>query len=120
MKKDILTEKSFAFAVKVLHLTEALREKKEYIVSAQIGKSGTSIGANIRESKFAQGKKDFVSKLEIASKEASETCYWLELLLAAGYISKPTFDDLYNDCNELLAILSASCCTAKENIKNNT
>ena len=117
MKKDILTEKSFTFAVKILRLTETLRANKEYIVSSQIGKSGTSIGANISESKFAQGKKDFVSKMEIAAKEANETCYWLELLLAVGYIEKDVFDDLHKDCTELLTILSSACCTAKENIK---
>lgn len=118
MKKDILTEKSFTFAVKILHLTETLRANKEYIVSSQIGKSGTSIGANIRESKFAQGKRDFVSKLEIASKEATETCYWLEILFAAKYIEKDIFEELHGECSELLNILSASCCTVKEKIKH--
>ena len=118
MRKDILSEKSFDFAVKIIHLTEKLRENKEYIISTQLGKSGTSIGANVREARFAQGKKDFVSKLEIASKEASETCYWLELSYAVGYIDKNEFDDLFTQCNELLSILSASCCTAKSNLKN--
>ncbi len=118
VKKDILSEKSFDFAVKILRLTEKLRANKEYIVSTQLGKSGTSIGANIREARFAQGKKDFVSKLEIASKEANETCYWLELSYAVGYIEKGEFDELFAQCNELICILSASCCTAKSNINN--
>lgn len=118
MKKDILSEKSFGFAIKILHLTETLRANKEYIVSSQIGRSGTSIGANIREARFAQGKKDFVSKFEIASKEASETCYWLELLFAAGYINKNTFEELHGECNDILNLLSASCRTAKHNSKN--
>ncbi len=117
IKKDVLSEKSFDFAVKILRLTERLRANKEYIVSTQLGKSGTSIGANVREARFAQGKKDFVSKLEIASKEASETCYWLELACEVGYIDKNEFDELFTQCNELLSILSASCCTAKSSLK---
>ena len=81
---------------------------------AQIGRSGTSIGANIHETQYAQGKKDFISKLEIALKEASETGYWLELLYRTKYIDENTFQKLSSKCKSLRAMLVASCKTAKE------
>ena len=80
MSESKLRTQSMEFAVEIINLVKALKEKREAIISNQIGRSGTSIGANIREAQYAQGRKDFVSKLQIALKEANETGYWLELL----------------------------------------
>ena len=105
------------FAVDIIQLVKYLKTSKETIISNQIGKSGTSIGANIHEAQYAQGKKDFISKLEIALKEASETGYWLELLYRTKYINEQTFKDLSSKCATIRVILIASCKTAKENLK---
>ena len=91
MKENKLADLSMDFSVEIIKLVKQLKEKRESIISNQIGRSGTSIGANIYEAKYAQGKKDFISKLEIALKEASETGYWLELLYKTDYIDEKTF-----------------------------
>lgn len=104
------------FAVEIIALVKDLKQQKENIISNQIGRSGTSIGANIREANYAQGKKDFISKLEIALKEASETGYWLELLYKTNYINEATYKDLDNKCTTIRVMLIASCRTAKGNI----
>ena len=117
MKEDKLSIQSMDFAVSIIELVKFLKEKRETIISNQIGRSGTSIGANIHEAQYAQGKKDFVSKLEIALKEASETGYWLELLYRTKYIDEQTFKTLSAKCTSLRAMLIASCRTAKENTK---
>ncbi len=105
------------FSVDIIELVKYLKSNKESIISNQIGRSGTSIGANIHEAQYAQGRKDFVSKLEIALKEASETGYWLELLYRTKYIDDPTYKKLSSKCTSLRAMLVASCRTAKENSK---
>lgn len=84
MKDDKLSVQSMDFAVSIIELVKSLKEKRESIISNQIGRSGTSIGANIREAHYAHGKADFIAKLQIALKEANETGYWLD------YFSKPT------------------------------
>ena len=117
MKENKLAELSMAFSVDIINLVKYLKSKHESIISNQIGRSGTSIGANIHEAQYAQGKKDFVSKLEIALKEASETGYWLELLYRTRYIDEQTFKTLSSKCTSLRAMLVASCRTAKENAK---
>ncbi len=117
MKENKLAELSMNFAVEIIALVKELKQQKENIISNQIGRSGTSIGANIREANYAQGKKDFISKLEIALKEASETGYWLELLYKTKYLDEITFKDLDNKCTTIRVMLIASCRTAKENIK---
>ncbi len=89
MRNDKLSVQSMDFAVQIINLVKSLKEKRESIISNQIGRSGTSIGANIHEAQYAQGTKDFISKFEIALKEASETGYWLELLYRTKYIDKP-------------------------------
>ena len=94
-----------------------LYNKRTKAISNQIGRSGTSIGANIHEAQYAQGKKDFISKLEIALKEASETGYWLELLYRTKYIDEQTYKALSSKCTSLRVMLIASCRTAKENGK---
>lgn len=117
MKENKLAELSMNFAVEIIALVKELKQQKENIISNQIGRSGTSIGANIREANYAQGKKDFISKLEIALKEASETGYWLELLYKTKYLDEIMFKDLDNKCTTIRVMLIASCRTAKENIK---
>ena len=117
MSGSKLRELSMEFSVEIIELVKHLKSGKEAIISNQIGRSGTSIGANIHEAQYAQGKKDFISKLEIALKEASETGYWLELLYRTKYIDEQTFKTLSTKCTSLRAMLIASCRTAKETTK---
>ena len=117
MKENKLAELSLEFAVDIINLVRQLKENREAIISNQIGRSGTSIGANIHEAQYAQGKKDFISKLEIALKEAGETGYWIELLHRTKYIDEQTFKALSSKCTSLRAMLIASSKTAKENSK---
>ncbi len=117
MKENKLAELSMEFSVDIINLAKYLKSNHESIISNQIGRSGTSIGANIHEAQYAQGKKDFISKLEIALKEASETGYWLELLRKTRYIDKQTYTALSAKCTSLRVMLIASCRTAKENSK---
>ena len=109
MKCDnVIVDKSKAFAIRIIRMHQYLnREKKEYILSKQIMRSGTSIGANVKEASRAFSKSDFYTKIGIALKEASETEYWLELLHATGYLTNMQFDSMCNDCQELLRILTA-------------
>lgn len=104
------------FSVDIIKLVKELKMKKESIISNQIGRSGTSIGANIREAQYAHGKADFIAKLQIALKEANETGYWLELLKKTEYIDESTFKRLDDMCTGLRAMLVSSIRTAKENI----
>ena len=98
MKENRLAELSMEFSVDIINLVKQLKEHREVIISNQIGRSGTSIGANIHEAQYAQGKKDFVSKLEIALKEASETGYWIELLHRTNYIDEQAYKTLSAKC----------------------
>lgn len=108
-------QKSFHFAVRIVKLYHYLTEtRKEYILSKQLMRSGTSIGANIAEAEQAQSRADFVAKLSIALKEASETNYWLRLLKATGYIQETEFQSIYNDCLELGKMLTAIIKSSKE------
>ena len=117
MKENKLAELSMEFSVDIINLVRQLKEHREAIISNQIGRSGTSIGANIHEAQYAQGKKDFISKLEIALKEASETGYWLELLHRTNYIDEQSYKLLSAKCTSLRVMMIASCRTAKENAK---
>ena len=102
--------KSFAFSVRIVNLHRYLtQEKKEYVISKQIYKSGTSIGANIAEAQRAQSTADFVSKMKIALKEANETQYWLQLLHETKYLTDKEFESLHCDLVEVLKILTAIC-----------
>ena len=114
MKENKLAELSMDFSVQIINLVKDLKAKHETVISNQIGRSGTSIGANIYEANYAQGRKDFISKLEIALKEASETGYWLELLYRTNYIDDATYKFLNEQCKSIRVILVASCRTAKE------
>ena len=117
MQESRLRELSMEFSVDIIELVKYLKSIKESIISNQIGRSGTSIGANIHEAQYAQGKRDFISKLEIALKEASETGYWLELLHRTNYIDEKMYKMLSAKCTSLRAMLIASCRTAKEHVK---
>ena len=108
------------FAVSIINLVKFLKERRESIISNQIGRSGTSIGANIREAQYAHGKADFIAKLQIALKEANETGYWLELLYRTGYISEDDYRTLESACASLRVMLVSSIRTAKANIGNKT
>ncbi len=114
MKKDALSEQSMAFAVSIIDLVKDLRRERETIISTQLGRCGTSVGANIREARYAQSRADFVSKLQIALKEANETLYWLELLYRTSYLDSYRYESLYSACNALVSMLVSSIKTAKE------
>ncbi len=115
MKENKLVDLSFDFAVEIVNLVKYLKSQHETIISNQIGRSGTSIGANIHEAQYAQGKKDFISKLEIALKETNETAYWLKLLYQTHYINETSFQALNTTCTSLRILLISSCKTAKQN-----
>ena len=115
MKENKLAELSMEFSMDIINLVKHLKSNHESIISNQIGRSGTSIGANIHEAQYAQGKKDFVSKLQIALKEANETGYWLELLFKTNYISEEEYKALDSACASIRVMLIASINTAKEN-----
>ena len=115
MKENKLADVSMDFSVQIINLVKDLKSKHESVISNQIGRSGTSIGANIYEANYAQGKKDFISKLEIALKEANETGYWLELLYKTNYIDETTIKSLNEQCASIRVMLIASCRTAKQN-----
>lgn len=108
------------FGLRIVNLYKYLRkEKKEYIMSMQLYRSGTSIGANVAESKNAQSKADFISKLSIALKEAGESDYWLNLLLKSQTINKIEYDSIKNDLNIIIGTLIKIIKTTKENLKKN-
>ena len=114
-KDNVIVEKTKAFALRIIKLYRYLREEKgEYVLSKQVLKSGTSIGANIREAQYAHGKPDFISKLQIALKEASETGYWIELLYKTGYIDAQTYKALDSSCSSIRVMLISSINTSKE------
>ena len=114
-----ITERSFDFAVKVVELYKKLiSDKKEFILSRQMLRAGTSIGANVAEAQRGQSKPDFISKINIALKEAIETVYWLRLLNRTGYISDAQFKELNSDIEGIVSILTAIGRTASANMKN--
>lgn len=116
MKENLLIEKSINFATRIIKLHQYLiKEKKENIISKQIVRSGTSIGANINEANYGQSKADFISKMHIALKETAETEYWLKLLKSTDYLTEEMCDSLIMDCLEIKRILISSINTAKTN-----
>ncbi len=119
--KNILLNKSFDFALNIVKLYKVLsKEKYEYVLSKQLLKSGTSVGANIREAQNAQSKADFVHKLYIAQKECDESCYWLELLNKSEFINTNDFEKLHNEASSILKIIRSSILTTKQRyLKNN-
>lgn len=117
MSESKLRTLSMDFAVSIINLVKQLKEKRESIISNQIGRSGTSIGANICEAQYAHGKSDFIAKLQIALKEANETGYWLELLYKTNYISESEYKSFDSVCTSIRVMLISSVNTAKENNK---
>ncbi len=117
MSESKLRAQSTDFAVSIINLVKYLKEKRESIISNQIGRSGTSIGANIREAQYAHSKADFISKLQIALKEANETGYWLELLFKTEFISEAEYKAFDSACTSIRVMLISSINTAKENVK---
>ena len=115
-KPNITKEKSFAFAVRVVNLEQYLRKKKrETVLSRQLLRSGTSVGANVREGYNAESDADFIHKLGIAQKECDETCYWLELLRATNYLDEKEFLSIHKDAEALLKIFKSIILTKKRN-----
>ena len=117
MPEPKLPPQSMDFAVSIIHLVKHLKSQRESIISNQIGRSGTSIGANIREAQYANSRADFISKLQIALKEANETGYWLELLFRTNYISEAEYQSLDSARTRICVMLIASLNTAKAHTK---
>ena len=116
-KGNPAADKAFAFALRIVKLHRHLSDrKKEFVLSKQVLRSGTSIGANLEESLGAQSPSDFQAKISIAYKEALETSYWLRLLRAAKYITEKQFDSIHADCEELIKILGATQLTMREKL----
>lgn len=114
---SLLHNKSYAFALRIIQMTKFLQEERqEFIISKQVLRSGTAIGALVRESEFAQSRPDFINKLSIALKEANETEYWLNLLRDSKYITETSFSSIESDCGELIALLVSSIKTVKNNL----
>lgn len=119
MKENIVKDKSFDFAVRIVNMYKYLTtEKKEFIMSKQVFRSGTSIGANISEAIQGSSTADFIAKLTIALKEACETDYWLRLLHRTEYIDDNVFDSIVFDCQELIKLLTSIIKTNKNNNNN--
>jgi len=116
MMENIVRKKAFAFALETIKVYKLLIEKKEFVLSKQLLRSGTAIGALIAESEHAESKPDFIHKLAIAQKEAQEASYWIELLFYSAYIDKTIFQLMNNDLKEIKLILSSSILTTKKGI----
>jgi four helix bundle protein len=115
MKENVVVNKSKAFAIRIIRLYQyLLSDKKEYILSKQLLRSGTSIGANVKEAIQGQSKKDFIAKMQISLKEASETEYWLDLLHETDYLDENQFISINNDCVELIKLLTSIIKQSKE------
>jgi four helix bundle protein len=118
LKKGTVKEKSFNFAIKIVKLYKYLtEEKKEFVLSKQILKSGTSIGANINEAQQGQSKKDFLTKMNISLKECTETKYWIELLSATDYMTNEQKDSILSDCIEIEKMLTSIVKTTSDSLK---
>ncbi len=117
-RENILLDKSFAFAIRIVNLFKFLStEKREFVLSKQLLRSGTAVGALIREAQNAESKADFIHKLGIAQKECDESIYWLELLKETDFINQAEFESISGNAIELLKILKSSIITVKQNLK---
>ena len=116
MKKSIVSDKSYSFAIRIVKLFKYLKnEHNEYVLSKQLLRSGTAIGALAREAEFAQSRADFINKLSIGLKEANETDYWIDLLYDTGYINKVMHQDIKKDVKELISLLVSIVKSTKNN-----
>jgi four helix bundle protein len=121
MKENVIKDKSFQFAIRIIHLYKFLcEERKEFVLSKQLLRSGTSIGANIREAINAESPADFIHKLAVAQKECDETLYWLELLKETEYINEKEFTSMNSDANELLKIIRSIILSSKNHASANS
>ena len=119
MKESILKEKSKSFAIRIIHFYQALKDAhQEFVLSKQILRSGTSIGANIAEAFYAESEMDFIHKLSIAQKECSETLYWLDLLYSTQHISEVGYNSLNADATEIMKLLTSSIKTVKNKLNH--
>ena len=119
MKENIVKTKSFAFAVRIVKLYQYLvADKKEFILSKQLLRSGTSVGAMVREAEHSESKPDFIHKMAIAQKEINETAYWLELLNVTDYLNNEQFYSINNDATELIKLITSIIKTTKTNINH--
>lgn len=119
MKENIVKDKSLEFAIRIVGLNQVLAtEKKEFVMSKQVLRSGTSVGAMVREAEHAESKPDFIHKLAIAQKEINETLYWLELLFKTDYLDQKEFESLVIDATELLKLLTSIIKTTKSRINH--
>ncbi len=119
MDDNLILDKSKSFAIRIINLYKYLcAEKHEYVLSKQILRSGTSIGANVKEAVQGASKRDFVAKLIISLKEASETEYWLELLYETDYLTQKEFDGIYKDCKEIIKLLTSIIKTSKKTMND--
>ena len=115
MASSVMKEKSFLLATRIIKLYKYLvEEKREYVIAKQVLRSGTSVGANVREAQNAQSVKDFIHKLAIAQKECDETLYWLELLENAEFLSTEEFESIHKQCNEVMKIITSALMTSKK------
>ncbi|MCK0131466.1 four helix bundle protein [Flavobacteriaceae bacterium F08102] len=120
MRDNIVKNKSFEFAIRVVKLYQFLcDQQKEFVLSKQLLRSGTSVGAMVREAEHAETKKDFIHKMAIAQKEINETMYWLELLHQTQYLNNEQFESVNNDALEIIKLITSIIKTAKTNILNN-
>ena len=120
MNKGILKEKSFRFAVRIVNLYKYLCEdKREFVLSKQVLRSGTSVGAMVREAEHSESKADFIHKMAIAQKEINETIYWLELMCETKYLSAEEFESINIDAIELIKMLTSTIKTVKSSLTTN-
>lgn len=118
MKKSIAREKAKEFAIRIVNLYQYLAtDKKEFVMSKQLLRSGTSIGANLAEQEFAVSNADYINKTSIALKESAETSYWLELLYKTNYLSPKEYENINNDCTEITKMLVSTIKTMKNKVK---
>lgn len=119
MKENVLKKKSFDFALRIVKLYKYLKEeKKEFIMSKQLMRSGTSVGAMVREAEFGESKTDFAHKMAVAQKEINESLYWLELLYASEYLTNQQFESINTDAVEIIKLITASIKTTKLTINH--
>ena len=118
MKENLIKKKSFEFAIRVVRLYQYLQnEKKEYVLSKQLLRSGTSVGAMTREAEHSESKADFIHKMAIAQKEINECIYWIELLNSTDYLSREQFESINTDAVEIIKMITSIIKTAKSNLK---
>ena len=119
VKKNVIKDKTFDFSIRIVKLYKYLKDiKREFVMSKQLLRSGTSTGALIREAEFSESKNDFIHKMSIAQKEINETLYWLELLYKTEFLNKKQFESINNDALEIIKLITSIIKTTKQNIKN--